>query len=227
MWDPTDAYTVHVKRAAHESEMWQDRERLDYDWDPPRWYDRYSLRTRLLAALAAFGLLVAALGFGGGFRAQSAITTTDFRVPLVTGPYELRIQRAIFDKVQQKVVIEATCRLIDERQMVVSTEALRGGVQIALGRSHLVPFKDRSASFDVDQSSALSRDALSPDLPALPCLVSGKVPNGFQPPAHVHVAVMRQYYDRSDQVQKAGHDWRLGRGGTLVAVPLTVVEGAS
>ncbi|MGA4506709.1 hypothetical protein ACQB6R_00045 [Propionibacteriaceae bacterium G1746] len=203
---------------------WQDPRRLDTDWDPPSWRDRFPLQTQLLGLLLALALFAGLVWAAGGFRRTSSLRQVDWHTPAVTGPAEITLTRAWLvysDYGDPEILLEAMCRLVTDTAPRNQTSGVRHGIGISMG-GEVIPERDQRVFFQPDSSQALGRRELSPGTPAVPCQVEATLPEGFTEQPWVRVVIREQEYRKSSFGSNDDRTWVLTRNGVVMNVPLTV-----
>lgn len=202
--------------------VWQDAGKLSIEWDSPNWTDRYTRRTRMLASMIALVLLVGVLGLAGAYKDHLDVDHIDWRTPVLVGSTEVSFHRASVREDDNEVVLEASCRLVDDRPDPVPTQTVREGLS-AMVHGRMVSRENRWVQFGPNVLGGLSRDEIVYQGAPVPCYLSLKLARGSQPPAAVTVLVHRMKWNDGQQAQLGGPGWQAGRPMQVMQLPVTVL----
>lgn len=202
--------------------LWMDDRPLLSEWDPPRWYDRFTLGQKLLALVVALALVVGGLWAGGALKPRATVDVVDWQTPVVSGPVEVTVLGATFDEDDERIDVRALCRLVVDSATRVQSDDVRRGVSLRT-TEHPIRYEQRSVRFTWSSPDSLAREELAPGVQPTPCMISGKVPEGYKPEPSVALFAFRQYYSDRNEAQSGGPGWRVQRGGVMMVIPLVVV----
>ena len=205
--------------------VWDDQQALSSGWDPPAWHDRFRLRTKVAALVLALALVVGVLYAVGGFRPEATVTEVDWRTPVVSGPVEITVLRAVYEDTEYsdpEIKIEMLCRLAVDSATRVQVSDARRGIGLDFD-AQTIPYNDRYMSFGPDESGALPRWELAPGVGPTPCYLKGDLPEGQQPAPFVRVLVFNQKYAQRGFAAGTEKQWTVVRGGHALTVPVEIL----
>ncbi|MGA4670043.1 hypothetical protein ACPCG0_09640 [Propionibacteriaceae bacterium Y1923] len=208
-------------------QVWIDHGPLDTDWDPPTWHDRLPLRLKVLALVVALALLVGLAWLVGGFKPEATVKPVDWRTPVVAGPVELTLERALFEPGSEyrdpRIIIEARCRLAVESATRVQTSSVRDGLAVRVDGQTISGSRELYVAFGANNSAATNRFELSPGVEPTPCYIQATLPANSAPTATVQLLVFNQQYVERGFVAAGEKQWVVVRGGALMTLPVSVV----
>lgn len=219
--DPASQPTPTRVATGEPTKIWTDDSPLSSDWDPPRWHDRFSFGTKALATLLVAVLAGIGLYAGGAFERASTVRTVDWRTPAVTGPIEITVQGATYEKssFRTTINIHALCRYVYHTATRNQTLDVQQGVSARLMDGRQITYDNRYVSFG--NPGGMARKELGPGTGPVPCRIQLTVPKDYQKAhSHVQLFIFQQRYSDSDAVQAGGPGWRVSRGGVTMGVPV-------
>lgn len=206
--------------------VWIDARALDPDWDPPTWHDRYRLRTKVLAIIAALALVAGITWLAGGFKPEATVTDVDWQTPSITGPVEITMLRAVYhpgsEYTEPDITIEAMCRLVIDSATRVQATDVRQGIGMTFDGKPILR-AERYVKFGAAPSSVIPRGELSPGVGPTPCIIKGELPANQKPVAFVQVAILHQKWTNRGFASGDSEQWVVVRGGVRMKVPVTVL----
>lgn len=204
---------------------WRDPHPLNPDWDPPRWHDRFPARVKVAALVVVLALVAGGLWGAGAFERESTVHEVDWRTPVVTGPVEVTVLRALFEDSEYskpKVRLEALCRLVVPSATRVQSLDLKQGVGLTFDGKP-VKYEKRYVKFGTDGSDGVDRMDLAPRVQPTPCMIEGELLETQGAAPFVRVAFLNQQYVARGFAAKGEKQWVVVRGGSVMNVPVQVL----